>query len=71
VSFVHNGNPPQINMVRVDGGLAVLMPIQTSGSPRRWTLSPASKNSCPSFVSSAEGVEMTVVGDQTAFISER
>ena len=32
VAFVHDSSPPQINVVRVDGGPAVLMTIQKSGS---------------------------------------
>jgi multidrug efflux pump subunit AcrB len=70
VSFVHNGNPPQINMVRVDGGLAVLMPIQTSGSASTLDVIAGVKKLLPKLrLMLPEGVEMTVVGDQTAFIS--
>ncbi len=49
VTYVHNGNPPQTNMVRVDGGLAVLMPVQTSGSASTLEVIAASKRCCPSF----------------------
>jgi multidrug efflux pump subunit AcrB len=70
VSYVHNGNPPQINMVRVDGGLAVLMPIQTSGSASTLEVIAGVKKLLPKLrLMLPEGVELTVVGDQTAFIS--
>ena len=32
VAYVHEGSPPQINMVRVDGSNAVLMTILKTGS---------------------------------------
>src|SRR5439155_24671204 len=32
VAFVHDGHPPQTNVVRVDGRRAVLMSIQKTGS---------------------------------------
>jgi multidrug efflux pump subunit AcrB len=32
VAHVHDGSPPQVNEVRVDGGRAVLMTILKSGS---------------------------------------
>ena len=32
VAFVHDGHPPQTNIVRVDGRRAVLMTIQKTGS---------------------------------------
>jgi multidrug efflux pump subunit AcrB len=70
VSYVHNGNPPQINMVRVDGGLAVLMPVQTSGSASTLEVIAGVKKMLPKLrLMLPEGVELTVVGDQSAFIS--
>ena len=71
VSFVHNGNPPQINMVRVDGGLAVLMPVQTSGSASTLQVIAGVKKILPKLrLMLPEGVELTVIGDQSPFISE-
>ena len=70
VSYVHNGNPPQINLVRVDGGLAVLMQVQTSGSASTLEVIAGVKNMLPKLrLMVPEGMELTVVGDQTAFIS--
>ena len=67
---MHNGNPPQINMVRVDGGLAVLMPVQTSGSASTLEVIAGVKKMLPKLrLMLPEGVELTVIGDQSAFIS--
>jgi multidrug efflux pump subunit AcrB len=71
VGYVHNGNPPQTNMVRVNGQLAVLMPIQTSGSASTLAVINGVKKLLPKIrLMLPEGVELTVVGDQSAFISD-
>ncbi len=71
IGHTHNGNPPQINLVRVNSGPAVLMPILTSGSASTLEVIEGVKKLLPKLrLMLPEGVEMTVVGDQSTFISD-
>ena len=46
VAYVHDGAPPQTNLVRVNGVHAVLMTILKAGSASTSTSSPASRRCC-------------------------
>ncbi|WP_018268415.1 efflux RND transporter permease subunit [Methylosinus sp. LW4] len=70
VAFVHDGSPPQTNVVRVDGGAAVLMAIQKSGSASTLdvingvnSLLPKIREGLPSEI------QLVAVGDQSTFVN--
>lgn len=70
VAYVHSGNAPQTNLVRVDGAAAVLLTVQTSGSASTLDVINGVKALLPRLrLSLPEGIEMTVIGDQSEFIS--
>jgi multidrug efflux pump subunit AcrB len=69
VAYVHEGSPPQTNMVRVDGDKAVLMTILKAGAVSTLdvingvkALLPRIKEVLPA------GVEVHAVGDQSLFV---
>ena len=69
VAFVHEGSPPQTNIVRADGTKAVLMTILKSGSvstldviDRIKALLPRIKETLP------PGINVHAVGDQSIFV---
>lgn len=69
VAFVHDGSPPQMNLVRVDGRRAVLMTIQKSGSASTLDVIDGVKSLLPKIRESLpKGLELTAVGDQSAFV---
>ncbi|WP_026598250.1 efflux RND transporter permease subunit [Methylosinus sp. sav-2] len=70
VAFVHDGSPPQTNVVRVDGGAAVLLAIQKSGSASTLdvingvnSLLPKIREGLPSEI------QLVAVGDQSTFVN--
>lgn len=70
VAFVHDGFPPQINMVRVNGGRAVLMTIQKSGSASTLDVINGVKSLLPKIQASLpKELELRAVGDQSAFVN--
>ena len=69
VAYVHDGSPPQTNMVRVDGSNAVLMTILKAGSASTLdvingvkALLPRLRETLPS------SLHLDAVGDQSAFV---
>src|ERR1700734_3140456 len=69
VAFVHQGSPPQTNVVRVNGARAVLMTILKAGSSSTLdvidgikSLLPRVKQSLPS------SLDLHAVGDQSVFV---
>ena len=69
VAFVHDGAPPQINVVRVDGAHAVLMTIQKAGSASTLDVINGVKALLPKIRASLPpGLEIEAVGDQSAFV---
>ena len=69
VAYVHQGSPPQVNMVRVNGARSVLMTILKAGSASTLnvidgikTLLPRVEESLPS------GLRVHAVGDQSVFV---
>ncbi len=69
VAFVHDSNPPQINMVRVNGAHAVLMTIQKAGSVSTLDVIGGVKALLPKIRASLPpGIDIKAVGDQSAFV---
>ena len=71
VAHVHDGSPPQTNIVRVDGSKAVLMTIQKAGSASTLDVIKGVKTLLPKIRAGLpKSLELTVVGDQSAFVNE-
>jgi len=69
VAFVHDGHPPQTNIVRVNGRRAVLMTIQKTGTASTLNIVKTIKDRLP-FVRELlpEGASITPTGDQSVFV---
>jgi multidrug efflux pump subunit AcrB len=71
VAFVHDGSPPQTNMVRVDGNHAVLMTIQKAGSASTLDVINGVKGLLPKIEESLpKSLVLHAVGDQSVFVNE-
>jgi CzcA family heavy metal efflux pump len=69
VAYVHDGAPPQTNMVRVDGVHAVLMTILKAGSASTLSVIQGVKNLLPRVEESLPpGFGLHAVGDQSVFV---
>ena len=69
VAFVHDGHPPQTNVVRVDGRRAVLMSIQKTGSASTLTIVNSIKDRLPRVRELVpEGASIAATGDQSVFV---
>jgi multidrug efflux pump subunit AcrB len=69
VAFVHDGSPPQLNAVRVDGNHAVLMTILKSGSASTLDVINGVKALLPKIRAGLPpGIEINAVGDQSGFV---
>jgi multidrug efflux pump subunit AcrB len=69
VAFVHDGHPPQTNIVRVNGRRAVLMTIQKTGSASTLNIVNTIKARLPRVRELLpEGVSITPTGDQSVFV---
>ncbi|HTX23460.1 MAG TPA: efflux RND transporter permease subunit [Steroidobacteraceae bacterium] len=69
VAFVHDGHPPQTNIVRVNGRRAVLMTIQKTGSASTLSIVDAIRARLPRARELApEGTTITPTGDQSVFV---
>ncbi len=69
VAFVHDGAPPQLNAVRVNGNHAVLMTILKSGSASTLDVINGVKALLPKIRASLpNGIEIHAVGDQSGFV---
>ena len=69
VAYVHDGTPPQTNIVRVDGKHAVLMTILKSGSASTLDIIDGVKELLPRIAKSLPpGSERHAVGDQSLFV---
>jgi CzcA family heavy metal efflux pump len=69
VAFVHDGHPPQVNIVRVDGQRAVLMTIQKVGSASTLDIIESVKTRLPRVRELLpEGASVAVTGDQSVFV---
>ncbi len=71
VAHVHDGSPPQINVVRVDGNHAVLMTILKSGSASTLDVISGVKSLLPKIQESLpKSLNLVAVGDQSKFVSD-
>jgi CzcA family heavy metal efflux pump len=69
VAFVHDGHPPQTNIVRVNGRRAVLMSIQKTGSASTLNIVNTIKSRLPQIRELLpEGASIAVTGDQSVFV---
>ncbi len=69
VAFVHDGHPPQTNVVRVDGRRAVLMTIQKTGSASTLSIVNDIKSRLPRVRELLpDGASIAATGDQSVFV---
>jgi multidrug efflux pump subunit AcrB len=69
VAFVHDGSPPQTNLVRVNGSRAVLMTILKAGSNSTLSVIDGIKSVLPRVEASLpSGLDLHAVGDQSVFV---
>jgi multidrug efflux pump subunit AcrB len=69
VAFVHDGHPPQTNIVRVDGRRAVLMSIQKTGSASTLSIVNEIKSRLPRVRELLpDGASIAATGDQSLFV---
>jgi multidrug efflux pump subunit AcrB len=69
VAFVHDGHPPQTNIVRVDGRRAVLMSIQKTGSASTLSIVNEIKARLPRVRELLpDGASIALTGDQSVFV---
>ncbi len=69
VGFVHEGSPPQTNLVRVNGARAVLMTILKAGSASTLDIISGVKAILPRVEQSLPaGLDLHAVGDQSVFV---
>ena len=71
VAYVHDSNPPQINLVRVDGVNAVLMTIIKTGSASTLDVINGVKKLIPRLKEMIPPeIKLSVVGDQSGFVND-
>ena len=69
VAYVHEGSPPQTNLVRVNGSRAVLMTILKAGSASTLNVIDGIKSLLPRVEESLPaGLNVRAVGDQSIFV---
>jgi CzcA family heavy metal efflux pump len=69
VAYVHDGHPPQTNVVRVNGRRAVLMSIQKTGSASTLDIVNTIKSRLPQIRELLpEGASIAATGDQSVFV---
>jgi multidrug efflux pump subunit AcrB len=69
VAFVHQGSPPQTNLVRVNGSRAVLMTILKAGSASTLSVIEGIKSLLPRVEESLPAsLNLRAVGDQSVFV---
>jgi multidrug efflux pump subunit AcrB len=69
VAFVHDGSPPQINLVRLNGTRAVLMTILKAGSASTLEVIDGIKSLLPRVEESLpSSLNLRAVGDQSVFV---
>jgi multidrug efflux pump subunit AcrB len=69
VAHVHNGSPPQTNIVQSDGRKGVLMSVLKIGSASTLDIISAVKARLPAIQATLpEGVNLTYVADQSGFV---
>jgi CzcA family heavy metal efflux pump len=69
VAYVHEGSPPQTNLVRVNGSHAVLMTILKAGAASTLSVIDGVKSLLPRVQESLpSGLNVRAVGDQSVFV---
>ncbi len=69
VAFVHDGAPPQTNMVRVDGHQAVLMSVLKTGTASTLNIISSIKHMLPAIQDDMpSGMSLRALGDQSIFV---
>ena len=69
VAYVHDGSPPQTNIVRMNGERAVMMTIQKAGSASTLDIIAGVKALLPRITASLPpGVHVRLIGDQSVFV---
>jgi multidrug efflux pump subunit AcrB len=69
VAYVHDGHPPQQNIVRVDGRRAVLMTVQKTGSASTLNIVNEIRSRLPRVREQLpEGASVALTGDQSVFV---
>ena len=69
VAYVHEGSPPQTNLVRVNGSRAVLMTILKAGSASTLSIIDGIKSLLPRVEESLpSSLDLHAVGDQSVFV---
>src|ERR1700726_1399193 len=69
VANVHDGSPPQTNVVHVDGKSAVLLAVVKAGATSILSIISGIKQLLPSVAKTLPaGLNMTAVGDQSVFV---
>jgi multidrug efflux pump subunit AcrB len=70
VANVHDGNPPQTNVVHVDGKSAVLLAVVKAGATSTLSIISGIKNLLPSVAKTLpSSLNLTAVGDQSVFVT--
>jgi multidrug efflux pump subunit AcrB len=70
VANVHDGNPPQTNVVHVDGKSAVLMAVVKAGATSTLSIISGIKQLLPSVAKTLPaGLNLAAVGDQSTFVT--
>jgi multidrug efflux pump subunit AcrB len=70
VADVHDGSPPQTNVVHVDGKNAVLLAVIKSGAVSTLSIISGIKQLLPSVTKTLpSGLNLTAVGDQSVFVT--
>jgi multidrug efflux pump subunit AcrB len=71
VAYVHDGSPPQINAVHVNGASAVLLTIMKAGASSTLDIINGVKSLLPSVSQTLPGsLKLTAVGDQSVFVTD-
>jgi multidrug efflux pump subunit AcrB len=69
VAFVHDGSPPQINVVNVDGKSAVLLGVEKSGNTSILDIISGIKKLLPQVKETLPAsLRLTAVGDQSGYV---
>src|SRR3978361_1254745 len=70
VAYVHDGSPPQTNVVKVDGKSAVLLGVIKSGAVSTLSIISEIKSLLPSVAKTMpSSLNLTAVGDQSVFVT--
>jgi multidrug efflux pump subunit AcrB len=71
VAYVHDGSPPQINAVHVNGASAVLLTIMKAGTSSTLDIINGVKSLLPSVSQTLpSSLKLTAVGDQSVFVTD-